>query len=124
PGGYQEKRTPVLRLGRVLNASEKSVTTDCTLVGGDSGGPLFDLDGKVIGIHSRIGPSIAFNVHVPVSTYADTWERLAASETWGSMFGGSTPPKAASTLKIDGLTYEKTGLRMKVVDVAKDSLAE
>ena len=31
------------------------IHTDCTLVGGDSGGPLFDMQGSVIGIHSRIG---------------------------------------------------------------------
>ncbi|MGE3809262.1 MAG: S1C family serine protease [Gemmataceae bacterium] len=80
PGGYQKGRTPVVRLGRVLSATNNSVVTDCTLVGGDSGGPLFDLDGRVIGIHSRIGNSIESNVHVPVDTYRDTWDKLVASE--------------------------------------------
>jgi serine protease Do len=87
PGGFRKGRTPVVRLGRVLFHNDSVIRTDCTIQGGDSGGPLFDLDGKVIGIHSRIGNSVAANIHVPVDTYRDTWERLAASEVWGSGIG-------------------------------------
>lgn len=87
PGGYRPGRTPPVRLGRILSHSRSMITTDCTLVGGDSGGPLFDLRGKVIGINSRIGNSLAANVHVPVDTYRDTWDRLAKSETWGGALG-------------------------------------
>src|SRR5262249_56787918 len=74
PGGFVPGRSPVLRLGRVINSTDSLIQTDCTLVGGDSGGPLFDLDGKVIGIHSRIGERISFNIHVPVATYRDEWD--------------------------------------------------
>ncbi|HEV3146614.1 MAG TPA: trypsin-like peptidase domain-containing protein [Gemmataceae bacterium] len=84
PGGYHPNRKPVLRVGRILDSSDTVVRTDCTLVGGDSGGPLFDLDGKVIGIHSRIGLPIVFNFHVPVDTFRETWDRLAKGETWAS----------------------------------------
>jgi len=87
PGGFKKGRTPVVRLGRVQELTEMLVRTDCTLVGGDSGGPLFDLDGKVIGIHSRIGGTIATNIHVPVDTYRDNWDRLAKSEVMGSRLG-------------------------------------
>lgn len=83
PGGYDPKRQPVLRLGRVLSVSRSTIVTDCTLVGGDSGGPLFDMDGKLVGIHSRIGGSIASNMHVPVNTFSDSWDRLADSKEWG-----------------------------------------
>jgi serine protease Do len=86
PGGYQQGRAPVVRVGRVLDANGKLIRTDCALVGGDSGGPLFDMHGRVVGIHSRIGGSITFNIHVPVDTYTETWDRLAASEVWGSPF--------------------------------------
>jgi len=88
PGGYQPGRPPVVRVGRVLESTAKHLRSDCTLVGGDSGGPLFDMYGKVVGIHSRIGGSISYNIHVPVDTYTDTWDRLAASEVWGSALGG------------------------------------
>lgn len=88
PDGFKPGRSPVLRLGRVLNRSERVVRTDCALVGGDSGGPLFDLDGKVIGIHSRIGSGLTFNIHVPVDTYRTTWDRLVKGEVWGGGFTG------------------------------------
>jgi serine protease Do len=83
PGGYRQGRTPPVRLGRVLDNNDNVIRTDCTLVGGDSGGPLFDLDGKVVGIHSRIGGTITSNMHVPVDTYRATWDRLAKSEVIG-----------------------------------------
>jgi len=41
PGGFQQGRTPVVRVGRILKVDGNTVQTDCTLVGGDSGGPLF-----------------------------------------------------------------------------------
>src|SRR5437588_8243199 len=91
PGGWQKGRDPVVRLGRVQEASKTFIQTDCALVGGDSGGPLFDMYGKVIGIHSRIGKLITANLHVPIDTYRDTWDRLATGEEWGkNPFGGKT----------------------------------
>ncbi|WP_197527296.1 S1C family serine protease [Pirellulimonas nuda] len=83
PNGFFKDRAPPVRLGRVLYQSDEVINTDCTLVGGDSGGPLFNLRGQVIGIHSRIGPRLTANMHVPISTYHVTWDRLADSEAWG-----------------------------------------
>jgi serine protease Do len=83
PGGYQSDRKAVVRLGRVLNIDSSAITTDCTLVGGDSGGPLFDLSGKVIGINSRISGALTANMHVPVGTFKDTWDRLTKGDEWG-----------------------------------------
>lgn len=123
PGGFMPGRTPVLRVGRIQNVTENIIVTDCPLVGGDSGGPLFDLEGKVIGIHSRIGPSIAFNVHVPIKTYQETWERLVAGETWGgSSFGNSNrnPPRDIDL----GVRYELVGGVLKVAEVRPGSIAE
>ncbi|HEV3080080.1 MAG TPA: trypsin-like peptidase domain-containing protein [Gemmataceae bacterium] len=87
PGGFRKGRGSVVRLGRVLNHNDNVVRTDCTIMGGDSGGPLFDLEGRVIAIHSRIGNPLAANIHVPVDSYRDTWDRLADSEVWGSGIG-------------------------------------
>src|SRR5205823_2347272 len=49
PGGFKPGRTPPLRLGRMLknDIDKATLTTDCVLVGGDSGGPLFDMHGRV-----------------------------------------------------------------------------
>jgi serine protease Do len=126
PGGFFPGRTPVLRLGRVLDNRNNLIQTDCTLVGGDSGGPLFDLDGKVVGIHSRIGMFITFNIHVPVETYRTTWDRLVAGESWD----GSKRTSANRTLPAKGLfeglgaSLELTGGVLKVREVKSGSLAE
>jgi serine protease Do len=114
PEGFRPGRTPVLRLGRVLGLDDKAIRTDCALVGGDSGGPLFDLDGKVIGIHSRIGDNLTMNLHVPVDTYRATWGRLAKGEVWGGR--GRGPYIGVE------LDDQPTGCR--IVKVEKDSPAE
>jgi hypothetical protein len=88
PGGFRPNRTPVVRVGRILIADSFVIRSDCTLVGGDSGGPLFDMQGRVIGIHSRIGGfAITENMHVPVDTFRTTWDKLARGESWGTDLG-------------------------------------
>ena len=82
PGGFRANRTPPVRLGRVLWNTAGAIVTDCTIVSGDSGGPLFDAAGKVIGIGSRIAGPLDANIHVPVDAYAKSWNRLAKGETW------------------------------------------
>lgn len=102
PGGFDGERTPPVRLGRVLFANGDVINTDCTLVGGDSGGPLFNMKGEVVGIHSRIGRRITNNFHVPISTYHETWDRLAAAESWGNRLGGSEPVRTWPMLGVAG----------------------
>jgi serine protease Do len=82
PGGFDAERPVVARMGRLVFSREGVVQSDCTIIGGDSGGPLFDLDGRVIGIHSRIGGGLTQNFHVPLTTYRETWDRLLAGEMW------------------------------------------
>ncbi len=130
PNGYVKGRSPVVRLGRVVSIAKDGIDTDCTLVGGDSGGPLFDMEGKVIAIHSRIGSTLSNNTHVPVDTYQDTWERLVKGDAWGGgiLGGGSrsngaylgvSPADNTKEAKIGSVTEgqpaEKAG--MKVGDI-------
>jgi serine protease Do len=82
PGGFDPDRSIVARLGRVINL-EGLLQSDCTLMAGDSGGPLFDMSGRVIGIHSRISESAEDNFHVPIAAYLESWDRLARGEDWG-----------------------------------------
>jgi serine protease Do len=119
PGGFDEKRPPVVRLGRVNHKYGDVITTDCTLIGGDSGGPLFDMSGRVIGIHSRIGQQLKHNVHVPIEAYIDSWDRMASSESWGDVPGRpyigirgseeSTDPVVTEV--IDGGPASKAGIQ-------------
>jgi serine protease Do len=80
PGGFDRHRLPVVRLGRLITKLPTVLHTDVTLVGGDSGGPLFDLNGRVVGIHSRIGPGAELNFHVPITAYTRGWHWMTRSE--------------------------------------------
>jgi serine protease Do len=87
PGGFLEDRRPVLRLGRVIFSGKRILQSDCELVGGDSGGPLFDMRGRVIAVNSRIQDSTSANYHVPISAYSDDWERLIGGEEFQTHSG-------------------------------------
>ncbi|MFT5881593.1 MAG: serine protease Do [Crocinitomicaceae bacterium] len=82
-GGFDKKRGSVVRLGRLLKAAETTFHSDCTLIGGDSGGPLFDMNGKLIAIHSRVGGRLAENMHVPLQVFHTHWEMLEKGEFIG-----------------------------------------
>jgi serine protease Do len=96
PGGWQPERGTVIRVGRIQRLSPNrkqahTLFTDCALIGGDSGGPLFTLDGKLIGIHSRIGTDVTDNMHVPIDVYNDSWDRMVRKEAWGVLPGFDPP---------------------------------
>ena len=74
PGGFMAKRGMVTRIGRVIDKQYATLRTDCRLLGGDSGGPLFNLDGEVIGIHSRIAKYDDANFHAPIESYLEHWD--------------------------------------------------
>ena len=77
PGGFDLRRSLVVRLGRIIRFTPGALQTDCTISPGDSGGPLLDMHGRVIGIHSAISTSLAENFHVAVTEFYDNWDLLA-----------------------------------------------
>lgn len=84
--GFDASRPPPVRFGRVISKGPGNfLTTDCTLIGGDSGGPLFDLDGKIIGVHSSIGMSLTNNNHAGIDGFREDWDRLLAGDAWGEL---------------------------------------
>ena len=88
PLGYQPGRPPVVRIGRLLRAEPTVLQTDCPIVAGDSGGPVFDLAGKVVGINSRIGGGADVNLHVPADAFAENWDRLVKGEICQTVMPG------------------------------------
>lgn len=84
PGGFDPKRQPPVRFGRVFEVDhQKNIRSDCTLVGGDSGGPLFDIEGRLVGIHSSVGMDMSINNDVPLAVLKAGWERMVMGERWG-----------------------------------------
>lgn len=82
-GGFDKDRGVVVRIGRLVRVANTTIQSDCNLIGGDSGGPLFDLNGKLIGIHSRVGASLEQNMHVPIREFLANWEGMAKGEFIG-----------------------------------------
>lgn len=80
PFGYMPERPlAVLRLGRIQHASPIRIITDCAIRSGDSGGPTFDMSGRLIGIHSQIANANCDNWDVPVERVLRAWKSLEAT---------------------------------------------
>jgi serine protease Do len=120
PGGYKKGRTPPVRLGRVVRPGGSLITTDCCMVGGDSGGPLFDMHGRVIGINSRIGQGITANMHTAVDVFRTEWDRMVKGEVWGGR-GPVTPVGNGAFLGVNG---DPNGNECRIVQVGPGSPAE
>jgi serine protease Do len=117
PGGYDAKRGAVLRVGKVIKQMANGLQTDCVLMGGDSGGPLFNLEGEIIGIHSQIWAGRDQNVHVSVAPFLRAWDALAKSSvvrSWGSGVGGW----------VGLMTQTSKQGELEVLEVAPESPAE
>ncbi len=113
--GFDAARTPPVRFGRVVSKGPGNfLTTDCTLIGGDSGGPLFDTDGKLIAIHSSIGKSLSNNNHAGIDGFREDWDRILNGETWGSL---SLNPFANPEMPVLGIGMAMIrGLRGVIVE--------
>lgn len=105
PGGFDPQRKPPVRFGRVFEFDHnRYIRTDCTLAGGDSGGPLFDLSGRVVGVHSSVGTDLSVNNDVPAEAVRADWDRLMRGDHWGQNDGPLGPK--LSKKELNGLDLE------------------
>ncbi len=68
-----------------MGTGEK-LLSDVNGAGGDSGGPLFDLEGRLIGINSYAMRHRMW--HVSIDRFKEHWERLREGERWGGLKPG------------------------------------
>ncbi|WP_437918097.1 trypsin-like peptidase domain-containing protein [Sphingobacterium sp. LRF_L2] len=76
---------PVLRLGNVAELNTQTnpmLRTTCLMEPGDSGGGLFDINGKVIGIRSNILKNLDQNFDVPIDIFRQYWTALQQAENY------------------------------------------
>ncbi len=105
-GGFDPVRSAPVRFGRVVsNNIGHFFTTDCALIMGDSGGPIFDLEGRLVGVNSSIGTTSRMkNDHAGISGIHDDWQRLLAGDRWGQM---SLNPFASMERPVLGVRLEE-----------------
>ena len=115
-GGYELGRSPPVRTGRLLEVEAHEMVSDAVLIGGDSGGPLFNLSGKLIGIHSSIGDTIAHNQHVTIPAFRSSWKRMKSGESWGTLPSLDKTPKAKRGIIGVRVDLEASNCRIKFVN--------
>ena len=130
PGGFDQERGIVVRIGRVIGNKNETMQTDSRLLGGDSGGPLFDFDGRVIAIHSRISKKPDENFHVPIESFLANWEFFQNSKLFtlaqmekGGFLGVACKETEKGVIvveAIEGTVAEKSGLRPNDLILAVD----
>lgn len=121
-GGFDKTRGSVVRLGRIVRMANSTYQSDCILIGGDSGGPLFDMNGRLVGIHSRVGQQLQVNMHVPMSEYVKNWDALMKSEFIGEGPFAKKPVKGSGFLGL--ATDARPGGGLIVTKVGNKSPAQ
>ncbi|MNK03637.1 putative serine protease HhoA precursor [compost metagenome] len=96
------QKLPSVRFGRISRLPDVwgFMVSTCIMEPGDSGGPLFDELGRVIGLHSRIDVNEKINYEVPVDLYRKYWTALNVAEDYKTLPSkeddlGSDPQQAA-----------------------------
>ncbi|MEM9365239.1 MAG: trypsin-like peptidase domain-containing protein [Planctomycetota bacterium] len=118
PGGQGTRGIPLVRFGRIVRTrrGDNMFQSTALMEPGDSGGALFDLHGRVIGIHSRIGRGMERNFEVPIDTFKAFWSELNREQS----FTESGPP-------VPKLGFRGSGLRdrsgVEVTSVLDGTLA-
>lgn len=77
---------PSVRFGKITNLGNERgfLQSTCIMEPGDSGGPLFDLLGRVIGLHSAINVPESLNYEIPVDLYRTYATALAVPKKYNA----------------------------------------
>jgi serine protease Do len=122
PGGWDAARGSVLRVGKLVKISPNMLQSDCVLMGGDSGGALFNLAGEVIGINSQIWRGRDQNLHVSMAPFLRSWEVMKKGEVvreWGQGNGawiGLSTQGSADGLVVQSVAPDSPAMKAGVKD--------
>lgn len=86
PLGAEKRRDAVVRAGRVLlpKSPFSMIVMDAPVISGDSGGPVFDLNGRLVAINQSIQTNnVSINNVTPVATMVAALDRLKKGEQLG-----------------------------------------
>jgi len=88
---------PTIRFGKINSVLTEwgFIDSSCKMEPGDSGGALFDLFGRVIGLHSRCDTLESKNYEVPIDSYRKFWEDLKITQNY------TVIPKGSQEKRID-----------------------
>lgn len=93
PVSFQHGQQPAVRVGRLLRNMRDAFISDCPIMGGDSGGPIFDLEGHLVGISSRCQDDINYNLHIPLASFHEHWSALCSGRELKRAADGTLRPR-------------------------------
>lgn len=98
---------PSVRFGRITHVLNERgfIQSTCIMEPGDSGGPLFDYLGRVIGLHSAINVPESINYEIPVDLYRKYRTALQAQQVYNAL------PANVDKLTEDPLAKEITAYK-------------
>ncbi len=93
PVSFAHGQPAAVRVGRVLQNQQHAFISDCPIMGGDSGGPVFDIRGNLLGVSSRCQDRIHFNVHIPLTKFFTYWQQLCSGQQLALFHDGTMRPR-------------------------------
>ncbi len=117
PGSFNAKMA--VRLGKVASLKDGQfgfLRTTCLMEPGDSGGPVFDMNGKVIGIRSYIGMSLDENYDAPIDYHRAYWTAL--QEAIEYRFYPDKDSVEYPTDRVDYISYDQAKFKESMSDRA------
>jgi len=121
-GGFDKARGVNVRVGRLVRTAPSTIQSDCMLIGGDSGGPLFNMAGELIGIHSRVGASREESMHVPIREFQAHWDELKEGKFIGE--GGFAQKSKPGSGFLGVVIEESDEGGLKVAEIWEDGVAD